>query len=64
MNDERFIAIETKLLHHEQTLEDLHHVIYRQQDTIDKLQKKIENLEGKLTGEQEIRAANEKPPHY
>ena len=64
MNDERFIAIETKLLHQEQTLEDLHQVIYKQQETIDKLQKKLENLEGKLTSDNEIIAANEKPPHY
>lgn len=64
MSDERFIAIETKLLHQERLLEELHEVLYKQQDTIDKLQKKLKQLEDMSSADNEIRAANEKPPHY
>lgn len=64
MNEERFIAIESKLLHQERLLEELHEVIYQQQDTIDKLQKKLKQIEEISNSENEIRPANEKPPHY
>ena len=64
MSEERFISIETKLLHQERLLEELHEVIYQQQDTIDKLQKKLKQLEEMSNSENEIRPTNEKPPHY
>lgn len=64
MEEQRFIAIETKLLHQEQLLEDLHQLIYEQQKTIDLLNKKIKKFEEQIQDENEIRAAGEKPPHY
>ena len=64
MDEQRFIAIETKLLHQEVTLEDLHHVLYRQQEIIDHLQKKLKAMDEQFQNLNEIRAAGEKPPHY
>jgi len=64
MDEQRFIDIETKLLHQEVIIEDLHQVLYKQQEMIDFLQKKIKLLDEQLQNNNEIRAAGEKPPHY
>lgn len=64
MNDERFIAIEMKISHQDKLLEELHQVLYEQQDRIQKLEKKLKQLEDMSNSDAEIRPANEKPPHY
>ena len=64
MDDQRFIAIETKILHQEMMLDELHQVLYQQQDTINLLQKKLKKIEEMGQADQEIRPAGEKPPHY
>lgn len=64
MEEQRFIAIETKLLHQEVVLEDLHQVLYKQLETIELMNKRIKRLEDQIQGQNEIRAAGEKPPHY
>ena len=64
MNEERFIAIETKILHQDRIIEELHEVIYRQQNTINKLEKKLKQMEDMANADNEIRPTNEKPPHY
>ena len=64
MDDQRFIAIETKILHQEVVLEELHQVLYQQQEIINLLQKKLKVFEGQLRSDNEIRPAGEKPPHY
>lgn len=64
MDEQRLIAIETKLLHQDVMLEDLHQVLYKQLATIDLLEKKIKKMEEQLEASNEIRAAGEKPPHY
>ena len=67
MSDDRFINLETKISHQEYLLEELHQVIYKQQLTIDSLEKKVLALSKRFeeTGTTgiEIRG-NEKPPHY
>ena len=64
MSEERFIAIEIKVLHQDRLLEELHEVIYKQQEIIDRLQKKMQQIEDMANADNEIRPANEKPPHY
>lgn len=64
MDENRLIDIETKLLHQEVMLEDLHQVLYKQQATIDFLEKKLQKMEEQFEASNEIRAAGEKPPHY
>jgi SlyX protein len=64
MDEQRFIDIETKLVHQEVILEDLHQVLYKQQEIIDLLQKKIKAMDEQFQSQNEIRAAGEKPPHY
>ncbi len=63
-NENRFINIEMKLSHQDVMLEELHQVIYQQQETIDQLQKKIKLLIEQMSADSEIRPAGEKPPHY
>ena len=64
MDEKRFIDIETKILHQEVIIEDLHQVLYKQQEVIDSLQNKIKVLDEQFQSQNEIRAAGEKPPHY
>ena len=64
MEEQRFIAIETKILHQEVILEELHQVLYSQQEIIDNLTKKLKIAEELLRATQDIRPAGEKPPHY
>lgn len=62
MDDERLIHIETKLAHQELLIDELNQVIYKQQETIDQLEKALKILIKQVrpaTG-----PANEKPPHY
>ena len=62
MNEERLVRIETQLAFQEQTIKDLNNVLYAQQQEIDRLGKRIEELlESMPTMEA---PANEKPPHY
>lgn len=67
MSEDRFINLETKISHQDFLLEELHQVVYKQQLTIDILEKKIIALSKRFeeTGTTgiEIRG-NEKPPHY
>ena len=64
MDEQRFIAIETKISHQEVILEELHQVLYAQQEIIDNLTKKLKIAEELLGATQDIRSAGEKPPHY
>lgn len=59
--EERVVDLEIKFAHQERLLEELHEVLYRQQTTIDALEKKIELLIQKL---EPIKPENKKPPHY
>lgn len=67
MTDERLTNLEIKISHQDHTIEELHQVIYQQQQTIDQLTKKIIDLTKRFDesglGGQDIRG-NEKPPHY
>lgn len=63
--EKRLIDLETKISFQDQTIEDLHEVLYKQQKQIDQLEKNIEILQNnfKAGDGNEIRP-NEKPPHY
>jgi len=67
-NEERLIAIETKIAYQEQTSKELNEAIIRQQAQIDKLQttcnflvKRLANLADTLPADEPV---DEKPPHY
>lgn len=62
--EERLINIETKISHQDVMLEELHQVLYKQQESIDILQKKLKLFEQQMNADSEIRPAGEKPPHY
>ena len=62
--EKRIIDLETKISYQDQTIEDLHDVIYKQQQQLDQMQKDFENFKGQIqSGGNDIRP-NEKPPHY
>ncbi len=44
MSDKRFTALETMVAYHEDTIQKLNDVIYKQQVTIDRLEEKIDSL--------------------
>lgn len=46
MSDKRFTALETMVAYHEDTIQKLNDVIYKQQVTIDRLEEKIDSLAG------------------
>lgn len=64
MDDERFIRIETTLVHQEAIIEELHQVLYQQQEMISQLQKNIKLFQDQLSADNNIGVAGEKPPHY
>ncbi|MBC7743114.1 MAG: SlyX family protein [Bdellovibrionaceae bacterium] len=64
--EQRFIDLETKVSHQELLLEELHEVLYQQQQTIDSLQAKLEFHIKRVqdaASTSEI-SASERPPHY
>lgn len=64
--ENRFIDLEMKIAHLEKNNDDLSDTVYQQQQQIDLLKKQLELLTSqvKAGGGQDIRGANEKPPHY
>jgi uncharacterized coiled-coil protein SlyX len=44
MSEKRFTALETMVAYHEDTIQKLNDVIYKQQVTIDRLEEKIDAL--------------------
>jgi SlyX protein len=62
--EKRLIDLETKISYQDQTIEDLHEMIYKQQQQIAQMEKAIDNFQRQMkSGDSEIRP-NEKPPHY
>jgi SlyX protein len=62
--DQRLVEIESKVSHQDLLLEELHKVIYRQQETIDALESKLEKLLQRMRDEFGEGPTSEKPPHY
>lgn len=62
MSEERLVRIETQLAFQEQTIKELNDVLYEQQQEIDRLTKRVEELSESIPGMEA--PANEKPPHY
>lgn len=62
--EKRLIDLETKISFQDQTIEDLHSVIYKQQQQINLMEITLENLKGQITSSENDIRPNEKPPHY
>lgn len=67
-NEDRMVALESKLTSQEDLLEVLNQTVYRQQKKIDQLEelcialaKRMSNLQSQDAGDM---PANERPPHY
>lgn len=67
MSNDKIIDLETRMAYQDDTIQQLSDVIYRQQKQIDKLEKMVELIVGKV---QDISSSlpsasqDEKPPHY
>ncbi len=68
MNDDRFIDIETKLAHQEQTLIELNDALAKQQESIMTLEQLCASMAERVRsmGDAEVPAppGDERPPHY
>lgn len=68
MSQERIDNLEFKIAHYEKQLEDLSEVMYKQQQTIDKLESLLQGLTKRLQdvlgNEDDDIRGHEKPPHY
>ena len=69
MSDNKIIALEEKIAHIQQMLDDLNMVVFRQGETIENLNNQIEELKEKLESLKSPQSSHEvinddKPPHY
>ena len=64
--EERFQALESKVLYQDRTIEELNEVVTRQQDQIDKLEAEFERLRALLENLSEggVEDDADPPPHY
>jgi len=64
--EERFQALENKVLYQDRTIDELNEVVTRQQDQIDKLNAEFERLRALFESAAEggIEDDDEPPPHY
>ena len=68
MPDNKIIALEEKIAHIQQMLDDLNMVVFRQGETIENLNNQIKELKEKMEikspqSSQEV-INDDKPPHY
>jgi SlyX protein len=63
---ERLDALETRIAHQDQTIEELNAVVTRQSTTIEQLRRRIEVMEEQLRSGSYIAdpATEQPPPHY
>ena len=68
MNDQKQIAIETKISHNEINIEELQEAVREHQRMIDSLTAKFSKLSNQIDSTNnegpEVGRADEKPPHY
>ncbi len=64
--EERFQALESKVLYQDRTIEELNEVVTRQQDQIDKLEAEFERLRALFENlsESGVEDDADPPPHY
>ncbi len=60
--EQRMIEIETKIAFQDKLLDELNGVVYQQQLKVDELEKKILDLQKKISDD--INGAHIPPPHY
>ena len=69
MSDNKIIALEEKIAHIQQMLDDLNMIVFRQGETIENLNNQIKELKEKMEilkspqSSQEV-INDDKPPHY
>jgi SlyX protein len=68
MDEQRLIELEIKISHQDVEIEELHQVVYKQQEAIDQLETKLKSLTERFHETigvgPTVGPGNEKPPHY
>ena len=68
MAEDRLVDIETKLAFQEDTLQALNQVLCRQQKQMDRLERMMSALLGRIqdlaAAKERLKVSEEKPPHY
>jgi uncharacterized coiled-coil protein SlyX len=69
MSNNKLIALEEKVAHLQYQLDELNMVVFRQSETIDKLRKRMQELNENITNSKEAQSdqdiiSNDRPPHY
>lgn len=68
MSNQRFIDLETKVSHHDMSIEELQEIVGEQQKVIGLLLNDMKKLAGRFDAAKDdgpdIGPADEKPPHY
>jgi SlyX protein len=64
MTDEKIIAIETTLSHHEQQIQEMSEMISAQWKEIERLRRHLENALSKIGEADGAPPASVRPPHY
>ena len=69
MSNNKLIALEEKVAHLQYQLDELNMVVFRQSETIDKLRKRMQELNENITNSKEAQSdqdiiGDDRPPHY
>ncbi|MCS5591616.1 MAG: SlyX family protein [Gammaproteobacteria bacterium] len=69
MSEEKLITLEEKIAHLQHMLDELNMVVFRQSETIDKLSKRVKELNEKAASSDGTQAGqniinDDRPPHY
>ena len=64
MADDKIIAIETTLSHHERQIQELSEMISAQWKEIERLKRRLEEVQSKIEEDGDAPPASVKPPHY
>jgi SlyX protein len=69
MSEEKLITLEEKIAHLQHMLDELNMVIFRQGEKIDKLHKRVQELNEKVANSKDVQSgqdiiSDDRPPHY
>jgi SlyX protein len=69
MSEDKLINLEEKIAHLQHMLDELNMVVFRQSETIDKLHKRMQELNEKVANSKDAQSgqdiiSDDRPPHY
>ena len=69
MPNNKLVALEEKIAHLQYQLDELNMAVFRQSETIDKLRKRMQELNENITNSKDVQSgqdaiSDDRPPHY